>query len=409
MSRPPKVVLSFGLGVDSTAIVLRLLTDPSCRDFPLSDLVVITAQTGDEWRRTGELVERHIYPRLAAAGVRTIQVARTGRHKRDGVTVLADTRAPGRVFLNGVYRLSEEMLAAGTVPQLGGVRKCSQRAKGVPLDATIAAITQGHPYRHIVGFECHETGRATRDRGYDTTLRAAEYPLIDWGWDRTDCEGYIAARLGGIAWPKSACTYCPFALANQAGRARTLDGFAADPAAAVTPLLMEFVANALNPRQALMADARLLDLIRAEDRFAPAWAAFRAAVQARDWAIYDVRRVRRATAGGGRSVLRSVRALATGDLHAMRARLATVAERHGQAPSALAGTDRETGREDVVDGHRRIWLPDHGIGDPDGGGAREHFIALAPATAEDKRRPSFDDAWERATAATESSSPPELW
>ena len=34
------VVMSYGMGVDSTAILLRWLADPSSRDFDLQDLVV---------------------------------------------------------------------------------------------------------------------------------------------------------------------------------------------------------------------------------------------------------------------------------------------------------------------------------------------------------------------------------
>lgn len=43
------VVMSYGMGVDSTAILLRWLTDPSSRDFALSDLIVITG-VSDWWR-----------------------------------------------------------------------------------------------------------------------------------------------------------------------------------------------------------------------------------------------------------------------------------------------------------------------------------------------------------------------
>lgn len=44
------------LGVDSTAILLRWLTEPSSRDFPLHNLIVITAMTGNEWSVTGQMV-----------------------------------------------------------------------------------------------------------------------------------------------------------------------------------------------------------------------------------------------------------------------------------------------------------------------------------------------------------------
>lgn len=39
---PPRVVLAYGLGADSSAILARWLTEPASRDFDLDDLVVIT-------------------------------------------------------------------------------------------------------------------------------------------------------------------------------------------------------------------------------------------------------------------------------------------------------------------------------------------------------------------------------
>lgn len=60
--RRPTTVLSYGLGADSTCLLLRYLTDPSSRDFDLENLLVITAMTGDEWPHTGDLVTEHVLP-----------------------------------------------------------------------------------------------------------------------------------------------------------------------------------------------------------------------------------------------------------------------------------------------------------------------------------------------------------
>ena len=43
-----KIYLSWGMGIESNAILTRWLTDPTSRTFSLEDLTVITAQTGDE-------------------------------------------------------------------------------------------------------------------------------------------------------------------------------------------------------------------------------------------------------------------------------------------------------------------------------------------------------------------------
>ncbi len=121
----PKVVLSYGLGEDSTAIILRWLEDPSSRDFDLSELAIVTAMTGNEWERTRGAVETLVLPRLAAAGVRFIQAARTRRHVTkagDGIVILDDSRSPSKLYLEGDYTLYQEMVEAGTIPQSGGMR-----------------------------------------------------------------------------------------------------------------------------------------------------------------------------------------------------------------------------------------------------------------------------------------------
>lgn len=43
------IFLSYGLGVDGTAILLRWVKEREARDFDLSELTVITAQVGEEW------------------------------------------------------------------------------------------------------------------------------------------------------------------------------------------------------------------------------------------------------------------------------------------------------------------------------------------------------------------------
>ncbi|MDP9868987.1 MULTISPECIES: hypothetical protein [Streptosporangium] len=49
--------------------------------------------------------------------------------------------------------------------------------------------------------------------------------------------------------------------------------YIADPNEAMLPLLMEHVTVALNPRQGLIAGARLIDVLAAEETAAPCWPA----------------------------------------------------------------------------------------------------------------------------------------
>ncbi|MFE2157037.1 hypothetical protein ACFW9M_04395 [Streptomyces lydicus] len=61
-------------------------------------------------------------PLLAARSLRPVQIARGRRRDADGVFILDDTRAPRRIWAAGPWRLSDELRAAGTVPQMASGR-----------------------------------------------------------------------------------------------------------------------------------------------------------------------------------------------------------------------------------------------------------------------------------------------
>lgn len=204
----PRVCASFGMGLDSTAMLLRWLTDASSRDFELADLVVLTAMTGHEFAATTDAVSRLVLPLLARHRVRFIQVARCARTTTrvgDGVVILDDSSSAATLFAHGDYTLGQEMLAAGTVPQRGGIRACSMHAKGDCLDPVIARITAGHPYRHAIGFEANESGRAAKDRTYNTATRTGWYGvalvternwLFSWSFGRGLRMTFAPGRFG---------------------------------------------------------------------------------------------------------------------------------------------------------------------------------------------------------------------
>jgi hypothetical protein len=52
-------ILSYGMSVESTAILVRFLTDPSTCPSHLSNALAISAQTGDEYEDTRRAVESH--------------------------------------------------------------------------------------------------------------------------------------------------------------------------------------------------------------------------------------------------------------------------------------------------------------------------------------------------------------
>lgn len=388
------VVLSYGLGVDSTALLLRWLEEPDSRDFPLAELLVVTSMTGDEWPRTGELVERHILPRLRDAGVRFAQVARGGRLQSEGIAVLDDTDRPHRLHLAGAYKLSAEMTAAGTVPQAGGNRLCSMKFKGWVIDtylehhapeATRHAFgyeageasraircAESMPGRLAFGFGTYEAGRAQRATEYDTPHRRAEFPLIEWDWDREECERYIEAITGVPDWPKSACVYCPFALTSRAGRERTLARYDTRPESALEALMLERRSLCLNPRGGLIAGARLDELIAAERPEIAA--AFEKRLEAVAHSVYEVKRIWLPRAGDPEkvgTVYRDLRVLGNGTRR------------------ECEGIVRSRGEVDGAGGIERVYRQRVGEQLP----RREHFLVAGPAGAKPKARPGFAGAW----------------
>lgn len=385
--RRPRV-LSWGMGVDSSAALMRWLTDPASRDWPLSDLTVLVAHTGDEWASTLSAADRHILPALRHHGVRLVQLARRGpSHTQDGVVVLDDSTQPTRLHGEGAYTLADEMLAAGTLPQSGGARICSVHSKGEVLDAAIDRLTQGRPYEHLLGFEVNEAKRAEKDAKYNTTCRTGAYPLIAWGWDRAACVSDLRQRTGAT-FIKSACSYCPFALASvrSGSRDEVLSRFASEQAPADLALTMETTATALNPRQGLLAGRRLLDLVRSRADLRHTLARFQGGLEHREHALYRVRRVLRPRKDDPTKLgnaVRSIQVMATGTRGGMRAALRELARR---ADRRLDTTDPD---------HQRLWIHRRGADLP----AREQFIVVAPHTAQEKTGRGFDQAWAKAAQA----------
>ncbi len=300
-----KVILSYGLGVDSTAILHRWLTRPQCRDFDLKDLLVITAMTGDEFPDTGQLVETHILPLLRKHKIRYIQVARGGLLKEAGYVILSDTDKPDKVYLKGAFKLSEELLLAGTVPQIAnGRRWCSQKFKGEPIDWVIANEMKGQPFIHVIGFNADEERRVAKDQVYggDFEGREARYPLLEWGWGRTACEAYLRHTLGEF-FVKSCCSECPFTR----GQDHILARFRTFPEAAARALFMEHLSLALNPAMRLYGTKSLYQVLTA-DKNAEAMNAFQKLLEATEWAFYRVRRIQWAKT----AVWRKIERLTTG-------------------------------------------------------------------------------------------------
>ncbi len=307
MPQVENTVLSYGMGVESTAILVRWCEDEDIRPCSLDRLVVITAQVGDEYGDTGRDVEAYILPMMRRHGIRFVQVARHGHREADGITVLDDSREPTKIFLGGDYKLSDELTRNGTVPQYGGVHRCALKFKAWVIEQWLEANVRGHAHhafgynseerkritqsehsfreRIAFGFNTDETRRIDQSREYNTLTRQAFYPLLEWDWTRARCTDYIREKLG-VTWRKSACVYCPF----NALKTDAIDRHREHPEQVADALVLEHVSMALNPRATLYKGTSLIQIAMKTGNN-EALAGYRKRIESVKWAQYRVRRI----------------------------------------------------------------------------------------------------------------------
>ncbi|MGB3612803.1 MAG: hypothetical protein WBA10_03350 [Elainellaceae cyanobacterium] len=349
-------ILNWGMGVESTAILLLWIFYPDTRPFTnWNQLIIIVAQTGDEFPETQYLCETYILPLLRELGIRLVQVAKTGLAKADGYTLLADTRKPCEVFIEGDYKLSDNMLINGWVPRVSRPHICAIRWKGEVLDALvgdlIAAIClsmdvlallcrlersrfgwqyalwllaarddiQIGPY---LGYNSDETKRVKDCQDYGCHGSTFLYPLVERGMNREACYDLIQQTIG-VRWRKSCCRFCPFPRREVA-----IAHYQGDPQSAAFALWCEYNALAMNSRMRLFERYSVRDICR-EAGLEEAVAQFEQRCADSLWAVYYVRRIYRHVGNPARprvDAARKVETLATGTQAEMLAWLEELAE-----------------------------------------------------------------------------------
>lgn len=399
-----RTILSYGMGVESTALLLRWVTEPSTCPCPLSELVVISAQTGDEYEDTRHDVETHILPLLRRHNIRYVQVARHGHLEEDGITILSDTTQPDRLFIEGDHKLSDELRSNGTVPQYGGVHRCSLKAKVFPIETwlrdyyphsalhafgynaderkRVRKSLAADARRVAFGFNVEETSRAERARIYDTPGRISIFPLVEWGWTRADCRDYIKQKLG-VLWNKSACVYCPFNKLDAEALAR----HRAHPAQVADALMLEHLSLSMNPRGTLYPGKSLVQ-ITAANRNQAAMERFHSALDRAEWMVYRVRRLYYAAkdeAGRSRPDKKGTAIRAVEQLTEAVSRAEALAQLRKLGAPASDVTEQR--------GITYIYRLRCGIGYP----TREEFLVAAPAVVGTKARYGmewFEEQWD---------------
>jgi len=429
-------ILNMGMGVESVCILLRWILEPHTRPFKSwSQLIVISAQTGDELDETKYLMERFILPLMAQLGIRYVQIAKKTASKLDGYVILSDTTAPTVLHTEGCCKLSDDLMASGTVPRLGRPHICAQRWKGEILDgwtfdniyehqiiltyivwligqafqvtkniqpslfddvtenrtqplrfqtrwmfwaiAKFQALIFG-PY---LGYNVDEQKRAAKADGYTARGHDFIYPVILWDWTRDDCIEYIYFAFG-VIWRKSACKQCPFP-PKEAAIAR----FLRDPIAGGFTLMMELNALAFNPRMHLFSCGTAYDLMR-DSGNVEALDNLNQRLDECGWAVYHVRRTYKQIIGkNGKPYSNSdrwVRIISEGEKVEMERFLRVLAQEHLQEVMSLHGSRFYIHVR--VDKVYPAW---------------EEFFVVAPKIAKDKcRNPiKFEQNWQTLTGA----------
>jgi hypothetical protein len=300
-------ILSYGMGVESTAILLRYLEEPDTFEFDLSELIVIVAMTGDEWDNTRTDVEEHVLPRLRENNVRLVQLARAGPSQKDGIIVLDDSCQPRRLYTEGAFKLSDELQASGTVPAFTGEHRCSLKFKAFVIESWLQQHVYPASIRHTFGYNSDELGRVAKSnkaiaritfgfnadeqarvkkgQSYDHPYRIGHYPLVEIGWDRQDCLLYIREATG-IDWQKSACPYCPFTRID----ADTIERQKRFPHQVAKAMILERLSLAMNPRGQLYKKQPLYQIVNASGN-ETALESFHASLASVPWGLYRVRRI----------------------------------------------------------------------------------------------------------------------
>lgn len=277
-------VLNYGMGVESTAILLRWLFEPESRNFPLDRLIVLTAQTGDEFESTKLLVEQYVLPLLRQHRIRYVQLAKHGPLEKDGYTILDDTYEPQEVFTDGDYAMSTQLHEIGTVPMYSAPHTCAMKWKGFVLDCWLRDRLGTEKFGPYLGYNKDEWKRAEKVEEYRCRGNTFLFPLLDWGWSRRRCLSYIRDKLG-VTWLKSCCAYCPYIR-----RETVVSRYLAEPEAAGFTLLTEAIALALNPRMQLFSYGRAYDVV-VESGNEAALKNFRDRLAALEWGVYRVERI----------------------------------------------------------------------------------------------------------------------
>lgn len=191
------LIVAYGLGVDSTAVLVELYKRNIRPD------AILFADTGDEKQETYDYLPI-INQWLRSIGFPEVTVVRY--QPRDFKSWKPYTT------------LGESCLTYGTLPSLAyGVKSCSLKWKVVPQNKwtdnwpmAVDYWRAGGKVLRVIGYDASpkDVKRYAHAKGIEDSKYVYWYPLIEWNMDRDACKAAIRA-IGLSVPPKSACKFCP--------------------------------------------------------------------------------------------------------------------------------------------------------------------------------------------------------
>lgn len=196
LMNPEPIIVAYGIGVDSTAMLIGL------RDRRIRPDLILAADTGSEKRETlaylpiiGAWLEANGFPPVTLVKRNSPRAGDTSLHA--------------------------ECLRKSVLPSLAyGGHSCSLKWKVEPQwaftrayygwDARRRRWAHGPFVTKLIGYDNGPADgrRVARAVGKWPPGHRYRYPLVEWGWDRSECERVILAE--GLPLPlKSACWMCP--------------------------------------------------------------------------------------------------------------------------------------------------------------------------------------------------------
>lgn len=196
------IVLSYGLGLDSTAVL-------GCMHMHgITPNYIMFADVGSEHDETYDYLPV-IQEWLRRVGFPQVTVVRY---------------VPKRFKYEPYVNIWENCVVNGTLPSLAFGRKgCSLKWKAAPMDKHLESLdwvketfAAGKQIQRLIGYDCgdQDLKRFTKavqkvEDGKTDPRYHYVYPLHAWGLDRIGCAAVVSNHMGLPVPHKSSCFFCP--------------------------------------------------------------------------------------------------------------------------------------------------------------------------------------------------------